>query len=173
MKSKSLISRYSYKTYLLSGIILIASTIILWLLLSSKTPEQPIAFRHDIHARDNQIPCLYCHPNARLSSVAGIPSVKKCMVCHMFYAQDNEGITILKEKWKKKEGIEWIRIHSLPDYVYFSHKRHVNEGVPCEDCHGPVREMEVMTRYSTLEMGWCLDCHKERNASTDCLTCHK
>jgi hypothetical protein len=136
-------------------------------------PVQPIAFRHDIHARDHGIPCLYCHAYARQSPVAGVPSVKKCMVCHMFYAGDDEGVKTLKEYWENGEGIEWVRIHSLPDYVYFSHKRHVRGGVECRECHGAVEEMETVVRVSSLEMGWCLDCHRERGAGDDCLICHK
>jgi hypothetical protein len=95
------------------------------------------------------------------------------MVCHMFYAQEKEGVKKLKKHWENGEGIEWIRIYSLPEFIYYSHKRHLDFGLQCRDCHGPVEEMEVLTKYSSLEMGWCLDCHKVMKASIDCLICHK
>jgi hypothetical protein len=162
------------KTFVIIWLLLVVMLIVLWIVIGRlSVPEQPIAFPHVTHVRDNEIPCQYCHAYARMSTVAGVPPVKKCMLCHLFQATDKEEVKKLKEYWENEEGIEWKRIYSLPDHVYFSHKRHVNGGVLCRECHGPVEEMKVITRYSSLEMGWCLECHKARGASVDCLTCHK
>lgn len=150
--------------------------LLILLLACGGTPaprEQPIAFRHDIHAGENDIPCLYCHAWARQSTAAGVPSVQKCVACHVFYAGDDPGIARLREHWEAGKGIAWARIHSLPDYVYFSHKRHVRGGVECRECHGPVEEMAVVTQWAPLSMAWCLDCHRKRGAGTDCLVCHQ
>jgi len=163
-----------FKTIVLVFLVVFAISLMLWFVIwRTGTLEQPIAFPHDIHARDNGIPCLYCHTYARLSTVAGVPTVKKCMLCHQIYGGDKEGVKKLREFWENQEDIPWKRIYTLPDYVYFSHKRHVNEGVGCRECHGPVEQMKVITKYSSLEMGWCLECHKARKVSVDCLICHK
>jgi len=165
---------YRKTAIILFILVLIVSGGLIWKTSGGLTaPKQPIEFRHDVHARDNGIPCLYCHAYARLSTVAGVPSVRKCMVCHLFYAGEHEGVKALKEYWEKGQAIEWIRVYFLPDFVYFSHKRHVRGGVQCQECHGPVQDMEVLTRSISLEMGWCLDCHRARKASVDCLTCHQ
>jgi hypothetical protein len=140
---------------------------------AGEPPIQPIEFSHRIHAGENSIPCLYCHAHARRSTVAGIPSVERCMGCHKITANDKPEVQKLATYWQEEKPIEWVRIHDLPDYVYFSHKRHVLAEVDCSNCHGKVEEMDRVSKVVDQHMGWCLDCHKERDASIDCLTCHK
>lgn len=136
-------------------------------------PVQPIAFSHRVHAEEFQIPCLYCHTAATRSPVAGIPSVQKCMGCHQLTARTRPEVVKLKGYWDRREPIPWIRIHSLPRFVYFSHKRHVRRDVPCQACHGEVGKMDTVRRVTSLQMNWCVECHRQRQASLDCLTCHQ
>ena len=156
-------------------------------------PEQPIAFSHKIHAGDNDIPCQYCHTEARRSPSAGVPSVNKCMGCHNEVATESPLIRQVAEYWENKEPIPWIRVHDLPDFVHFTHKRHVQAGVACQTCHGPVETMDKIAVYSRnndgpslfasstgyivnsdtsdvgaaqndhWQMGLCLNCHKQHD----------
>ncbi len=139
------------------------------------SPVQPIDFSHRIHAGDNQIPCLYCHIQARRSISAGVPSVNKCMGCHAEVATDRPQIRLLAKYWESKEPIPWIKVHDLPDFVHFTHKRHVAAGIECQTCHGPVETMDVVSREAPLKMGLCLNCHRDHEVQhgTDCWTCHK
>jgi len=139
------------------------------------SPKQPINFSHKIHAGENEIPCMYCHVQARRSISAGVPSVNKCVGCHDNVATDRPQIQLVMNYWENKEPIPWIKVHDLPDFVYFPHKRHIAADVECQTCHGPVETMDVITRVAPLQMGWCLDCHKENEVEhgLDCWTCHK
>jgi len=152
-------------------------------------PIQPIHYSHKIHSGDNQIDCQYCHSSARVSKHSGIPSLNVCMNCHENIAEyDGEedlekGYTKdfytneIKKLYKAVgwdenkriytgdvEPVKWVRIHNLPDFVYFNHAQHVNvAGVECQTCHGPVEEMEIAYQHSSLTMGWCINCHRETN----------
>ena len=155
-------------------------------------PIQPIAFSHKIHSGENKIDCQYCHSSAKHSKHSGIPSVNVCMNCHMAIAEVAEGTEIEwngqiygKERldkeiakvydaagWDPEEleytGVEkpvkWVRIHNLPDLVYYNHAQHVTVGgIKCQKCHGSVEEMDEMYQYSPLTMGWCINCHRETN----------
>ena len=139
------------------------------------SPEQPIQFSHRIHAGENQIPCMYCHVQARRSISAGVPSVNKCMGCHNEVATDRPQIRLLASYWASQEPIPWIKVHDLPDFVHFTHKRHIAAGIECQTCHGPVETMDVVSREAPLKMGLCLNCHKDNEVEfgTDCWTCHK
>jgi hypothetical protein len=139
------------------------------------SPLQPINFSHRIHAGDNEIPCLYCHVQARRSISAGVPSVNKCMGCHAEIATDSPQIRLLANYWANREPIPWVKVHDLPDFVHFTHKRHVAAGIECQTCHGPVETMDVVSREAPVEMGLCLNCHKDNEVvhGTDCWTCHK
>lgn len=139
------------------------------------SPTQPIEFSHKVHAGDNQIPCLYCHVEARRSISAGVPSVNKCMGCHTEVATNRPQIALLTNYWETKETIPWIKVHDLPDFVHFTHKRHVAADIECQTCHGPVETMDVVSREAPLKMGLCLNCHKDNEVEhgTDCWTCHK
>lgn len=140
-----------------------------------KTPVQPIDFSHKIHAGDNKIPCMYCHIYADRSRVAGVPNVARCMGCHKIIKTDSPLIQKLTAYWDKKEPIPWVKVHNLPDYVHFTHKRHIKAGLQCQMCHGDVASMPRITRVSSLKMGWCLTCHEQRGVKNgkDCWTCHK
>jgi hypothetical protein len=134
---------------------------------------QPIEFSHRVHAGDNQISCLYCHSAAARSTVAGVPPVSTCYECHRLVKLRNPEINKVFQHWENNQPIVWVRIHSLPQHVYFSHKRHVVAGLACQSCHGDVQAADRVSQVASLTMGWCVDCHKERAASLECSTCHK
>lgn len=125
-------------------------------------PEQPIAFSHKLHAGDSQIPCLYCHFGARTSRHAGIPPLNVCMNCHSILRTQTIEIEKLKEAVQRRQPIAWVKVHNLPDFVYFNHSQHVTGGVSCASCHGPVETMTRVSQHEPLTMGWCLDCHRQR-----------
>jgi len=150
-------------------------------------PKQPIRFSHRIHAGTLGIGCTACHAYAEQGPVAGIPSVARCRGCHKFVKSDpgdpalNAELEQLSRKLDEGTPIEWVRVHRVPDHVFFTHRRHVRSGVSCRDCHGDVETMEAVHQVSPLNMGWCLDCHRrkqferpaERAYLTECSTCHK
>lgn len=156
-------------------------------------PVQPIYYSHKVHAGINQINCLYCHGSAEQSKHAAIPSVNTCMNCHKAIQAYEKGPKIFDEdgneidgtaeiqklyeyagfdpnqpnKWDPsmiKKPIEWVKIHNLPDHVYFSHAQHVTAGkVQCQSCHGAINEMGEVKQVADLSMGWCINCHRESN----------
>lgn len=136
------------------------------------SPVQPIPFSHQIHAGDYQIDCRYCHRHVETSSVAGIPDLALCRSCHQHIATDSAAIKQLGEHWERVEPISWVRIHQLPDHVYFPHMLHLRAQINCSFCHGEVRSMTQLSRVASLKMGWCLNCHRDNRASIDCWTCH-
>lgn len=135
-------------------------------------PEQPVKFNHKIHAGQYGIQCQYCHTGVEKSKHANIPSTNICMNCHNYvkegpqYGKDE--IAKVTTAHQNNKPIEWVRIHNLPDHVYFNHQQHVVAGkVSCESCHGKVQEMERVQQVSTLEMGWCINCHRESKIDTE------
>jgi len=136
-------------------------------------PTQPLAFSHKVHAGEHEIPCLYCHVHARRSAIAGIPSVERCMGCHSIMKADKAEVKKIREYWDRQEPIPWIKIYDQPDFVYFSHKRHVFKGIACKTCHGAVEAMDRVQKAVVLDMDRCVACHMEKKASIDCLTCHQ
>jgi hypothetical protein len=139
-----------------------------------QAPDQPIAFSHEIHVGKLNLQCLFCHETADKSTFAGVPPMKKCMDCHVAVRTETAGVQKLTEYWNNKEPIPWNRVHRLRirKHVYFSHKRHVAKGVACEQCHGQLAAMTKVRQVSSLKMGWCVSCHTENNAPTDCIVCH-
>jgi Cytochrome c7 and related cytochrome c len=136
---------------------------------------QPIAFSHRVMVQKG-IPCLYCHADARRSSSAGMPSVEKCMGCHLVISRANPGVRALTDYWERGEPIPWVRINQLPRFVYFTHQAHLAAGLNCERCHGDVSQMVVLQPVVKLDMGWCIGCHKQQPQAkrlTDCITCHQ
>jgi cytochrome c551/c552 len=131
-------------------------------------PDQPIWFSHKVHAGQNKIDCEYCHFTAETSMHAGIPPASVCMNCH---SQVKEGKRTGKKEIEKiyaaiKENkpIEWIKVHNLPDHVYFNHAQHVNAGkLDCAECHGDVAQMDQVAQVKDLSMGWCIDCHRTKS----------
>ena len=140
--------------------------------LRDRSPIQPLAFSHKVHAGANGIHCLYCHRYAPRSPVAGIPAVADCRACHLFISPEAPEIKKLLGYWEKREPIPWVRVYSLPDHVYFPHMMHVRAKLDCAACHGEVAGMERIVRKARLKMGWCLECHRQKKASIDCWTCH-
>ena len=143
-----------------------------------KGPKQPINFSHQIHAGKLGMNCLYCHYGAEKSAISNIPPVSTCMGCHKMAMTDRPEIQKLTAYAERGENIPWVKVHYLPDHVKFNHKRHLAAGLPCQKCHGPVQEMDVVYQYSSLKMGWCVDCHRQYEkdpkftATLDCVACH-
>jgi len=135
-------------------------------------PTQPIPFSHKLHAGKHHLPCQYCHSSARRSIAAGIPPLNTCMGCHKIVKTDSPYIKEITEHYKNNQPMKWVKVHDLPDFVRFSHKIHVNAGLACQQCHGPIQKMDVVEQVAPLQMGWCIGCHKERHAKTDCIACH-
>jgi hypothetical protein len=156
--------------------------------VSGEAPVQPVAFPHARHLQ-NGVTCEYCHSAARNSQHAGIPELQTCMGCHEHVLEDSPEIKLITAYWERGEPVPWKKVHDLPDFVNFSHKRHVRAGVNCTECHGQVQGMagvraggtgdpataapttaeeaatvlgpaeHTMTREATLQMGWCVNCH--------------
>lgn len=122
--------------------------------------EQPIQFSHKHHVGDDGIDCRYCHTGVETSAVAGIPPTKTCMNCHSVLFNSSSYLEMVRESYRTGKSIEWVRVHRLPDFVYFNHGIHINKGVGCSSCHGPVNQMPLVFQASTLLMQWCLDCHR-------------
>lgn len=148
--------------------------------------KQPIEFPHYIHADVNKINCMYCHTYARRSKVAGIPPTGKCMGCHSVIATDKPRIKKLTEYWEKHEPPPWKKVHDVPDFVHFTHEKHLrrfvfdNKGMKVENvsevcafCHGEVKKMTVAHKVKPLNMGFCRRCHEANNGPHDCWKCHK
>lgn len=152
-------------------------------------PVQPIKFSHPTHVQKNKIECQFCHWNAAKSSYVSIPEVETCAGCHKYVeipgaapiamgvvgANDEAKAEIKKihEFAVKKQPIPWVKVHVMPDYLKFNHKRHIKAGVTCQQCHGQIPEMDVVERVSSMKMGWCVSCHRDQGASIDCYTCHR
>ena len=169
MKSKGLIG---VGVVLLSGVAVALNS--WWHLGDNRgySPEQPIPFSHKLHAGDNKIPCMYCHSNADKSRHATVPSMNVCMNCHKVVKTDSPLIQKLTELYKNNQTFEWTKVHDLPDFVFFNHKRHILKGIACQECHGPVQTMDRIEQGLKLEMGFCISCHRKNKVSTNCDTCH-
>ncbi len=138
------------------------------------TPVQPVAFTHRVHIA-NKISCTdYCHAGATKGPEAGIPSVKVCMICHGMIATDRPEIKKVAAYMDRGEEIPWQRVYGFSPsaHVKFNHAPHIRAGVDCATCHGNLAQQTVAVRSVNLTMGYCLDCHKARQASTECVTCH-
>ena len=135
-------------------------------------PAQPIAFPHANHT-ENQIACAFCHEFSDKGRAAGIPRTELCGSCHSAMSQESPATQKLMEYVESEEEIPWVRVFRIPQFTYFPHKWHVRAGVECEECHEGVGESVTTARRIELRMAWCMDCHEERRASVDCVTCHK
>lgn len=123
--------------------------------------NQPVPFSHQHHVAGLGIDCRYCHTSVETSSFAGIPPTKTCMNCHAQIWTNAPLLEPVRESFRSGRSIVWSRANDLPDYVYFDHSIHINKGVGCRDCHGPVDQMPLMMAENTLQMEWCLNCHRE------------
>ena len=130
-------------------------------------PTQPIAFSHKLHAGENNINCAYCHTSVYKGKSANIPSPNICMNCHSQIKTESPEIKKIYRAIERKQPIQWVRVHNLPDLAYFNHSQHTQVGgIQCQTCHGPIQNMEVVYQYSALTMGWCINCHRETPLNT-------
>lgn len=151
------------------GIFILAFLVWAWAELNASTyatrakvpVEQPVPFSHEHHVGGLGIDCRYCHTTVETSSFANIPPTKTCMNCHSQIWNTAPMLEPVRESFRTDKSIRWIRVHDLPDYVYFNHSIHVAKGVGCTTCHGQVNKMPLMWQESTLQMTWCLDCHRQ------------
>ncbi|PJA26858.1 MAG: cytochrome C [candidate division Zixibacteria bacterium CG_4_9_14_3_um_filter_46_8] len=123
-------------------------------------PIQPVPYSHKLHAGDLGIDCRYCHISVEVSPVANVPPTQICMNCHKIILPQSEKLLPVRESWATGLPMKWVRVHNLPDYVYFDHSMHLYAGVGCASCHGNVAEMEVVMQVEPLSMSWCLKCHR-------------
>jgi hypothetical protein len=121
---------------------------------------QPVQFSHRHHVGQLGIDCRYCHSTVERGAVAGVPPTQTCMNCHAQIWVESDFLEPVRESWRSNRSIPWVKVHDLPDYVYFDHGAHVAKGVGCVSCHGRVDQMNQVWQASTLQMGWCLDCHR-------------
>ncbi len=151
----------------LTGLIVIALGVTLdqlqrspWVTRQGQRPDQPVPFSHKHHVQGLGLQCQYCHTTVEKSSYAGIPPTKTCINCHAQIWTNAQLLEPVRASWASGQSLAWTRVHDLPDYVYFSHEIHVNKGLGCSTCHGRVDQMPLMYAQNTLQMEWCLDCHR-------------
>jgi hypothetical protein len=151
----------------LTGLIVIALGVALdqlqrspWVTRQGQRADQPIPFSHKHHVEGLGLQCQYCHTSVEKSSYAGIPPTKTCINCHAQIWTNAALLEPVRTSWATGESIQWIKVHDLPDYVYFNHEIHVNKGIGCASCHGRVDEMPLMYEENSLQMEWCLNCHR-------------
>ena len=154
---------------LMVGILLLATGVIGRL---NPGPAQPVPFSHHVHATTKQLSCFFCQTYAAKSTNAGMPSVAKCMLCHKVVASNFAPIAKLRGYYDQNQGVPWVRVNQLPDFVHFSHEVHVAKGFDCRECHGNVKEMDRITPAHTFNMDFCVSCHWNNKESTDCILCH-
>ncbi len=123
--------------------------------------QQPVQFSHKHHTGDDGIDCRYCHTSVETSSSAGMPPTQTCMNCHSQIWADSPFLEPVRASFRENKPIEWERVHDLPEYAYFNHSIHVAKGVGCSTCHGDVANMPAVYQENSLQMEWCLSCHRE------------
>jgi hypothetical protein len=163
-RSSNALARFSL---VLTGVIVIALGVTLdqlqrspWVTRQGQRPDQPIPFSHKHHVEGLGLQCQYCHTQVEKAAYAGIPPTKTCINCHAQIWTNADLLEPVRQSWATGASIQWIRVHDLPDYVYFNHEIHVNKGIGCASCHGRVDEMPLMYQQNTLQMEWCLNCHR-------------
>ena len=151
----------------LTGLIIIALGVTLdqlqrspWVTRQGQRPDQPVPFSHKHHVQGLGLQCQYCHTTVEKSSYAGIPPTKTCMNCHAQIWTNAKLLEPVRQSWATGQSITWTKVHDLPDFAYFNHSIHVNKGIGCASCHGRVDQMPLMYMQNTLQMEWCLDCHR-------------
>lgn len=162
--------RWANKTRQIAGFALSCAplylTAFVWYGGSPKTidvgyqPEQPVPYSHALHAGELGIDCRYCHTTVDQTGHAAIPPTQTCMNCHTLVHPKSPKLTPVRESAATGVPVEWVKVHDLPDYVYFNHSAHVTRGVGCVSCHGRVDQMEEVFQHEPLSMSWCLDCHR-------------
>src|SRR5512143_1861260 len=163
--------RWANKTRQITGAVLggapVYLTAFVWYGFSPKTtdvgyqPQQPIPYSHALHAGQMGMDCRYCHNTVDVAAFAAAPPTQTCMNCHARVRTKSPKLEVLFESAKTGKPIEWVKVHDLPDYVYFNHSAHVTRGVGCVSCHGRIDQMEEVFQKEPLSMGWCLTCHRD------------
>ncbi len=162
-------SANSYARGSIVALLIVVGTLLLTLDRLSRSPfsthqdevrEQPVQFSHQHHAGGLGIDCRYCHATVEKTPSAGIPPTKTCMNCHSQIWMTSPYLEVVRASFRDDKPLHWLRVHDLPDFVYFNHSVHVKKGVGCATCHGRVDRMPLMRQEAPLQMGWCLDCHK-------------
>ena len=151
----------------LTGLIVIALGVTLdelqrspWVTRQGQRPDQPVPFSHKHHVTGLGLQCQYCHTTVEKSSYAGIPPTKTCINCHAQIWTNAMLLEPVRHSWATNQSVVWTKVHDLPDFVYFNHEIHVSKGLGCSSCHGRVDQMPLMYQQNTLQMEWCLDCHR-------------
>lgn len=121
---------------------------------------QAVPYSHQLHVGQLGLDCRYCHTSVETSNTASIPPTSTCMGCHAQVATDSPALQLVRDSLQNNKPLEWTRVHDLPDYVYFNHSIHVKQGVGCETCHGRIDQMDVVIKTQTMQMSWCLECHR-------------
>jgi len=150
-----------------AGVGVVVLTAVIWYYFSPSfthvgySPRQPVPYSHRLHVGQLGLDCRYCHANAERAPLAMVPPTETCMNCHQLVKTDSKLLEPIRNSWETQQPMEWVRIHKLPDYVYFDHSVHVTAGVGCAECHGRIDQMEQVRLVKPLSMGWCLDCHRD------------
>ena len=153
----------------LAGLLIVVGSLIFTAILVARSNyvtraheyvEQPVQFSHRHHVKDDGIDCRYCHTSVETSSFAGIPPTKTCMNCHSQIWSQAPILEPIRASYREDKPVRWIRVHDLPDFVYFNHSIHVKKGMGCETCHGRIDEMPLTLQENTLQMEWCVNCHR-------------
>jgi hypothetical protein len=129
-------------------------------IMTGYTPVQPVPYSHKLHAGDLGMDCYYCHYTVGRSAYAAVPATETCMNCHVRVKPQSPRLAKVRESYETGKPIEWVRVHALPDYVFFNHKAHITAGVSCVSCHGRVDQMIEVKQVEPLNMAFCLDCHR-------------
>ena len=124
-------------------------------------PVQPVPYSHALHVGQLGLDCRYCHSNVDKSGYANLPTAQTCMNCHNAVKKDSPLLAVVRNSYETGDPVPWVKVHELPDFVYFNHAVHVNRGVSCVECHGKVNEMKVVTHTQPLSMSFCLECHRD------------
>ena len=176
MKKRGRIGTFFSLAALLAGAVLVLLVLIYWAYRSYYPalagPEQPIPFSHRVHATNKQVSCFMCHTGAAAGARAGIPAVETCMLCHSRIIISYPPIRQLRSHYFDNTPILWKRAFTLPDFVYFDHSVHIHRGIDCGTCHGDIARADRIKGRGFI-MGFCIQCHRDNNATHDCFTCHR
>lgn len=161
-----------WANYLLPILVLIGIGVLTWiplvvgLFLSPQTtdvgyqPQQPVPFSHKLHAGELKMDCRYCHSTVEETGYAAIPSTAMCMNCHASIRSESDKLAAVRNSFQSGQPIQWVKVHDEPDFVFFNHAAHVNNGIGCVSCHGRIDQMETVHQQKPLSMAWCLECHR-------------
>ena len=164
-RSTNTLSRVSlFSALFLAGLALVVTLVVArspYMTNANVIREQPFQFSHKHHVGDVGLDCRYCHTSVETSAVAGIPPTKTCMNCHSLLFADSQELEPVRESFRSGKSIEWVKVHQLADFVYFNHSIHVSKGIGCSTCHGQVNQMPLVWQANSLQMEWCLGCHRD------------